>query len=114
VAKLGRIIFAGAVLLFSAQATAADTFSGNELYQYCASNRALVRLYAAGLVDAHLIFAGQNPTFCFSPGVTVGQLGNIFCEWLGANPKYRDQGGSLLLLFAMPPRFFCSPKKSTP
>jgi hypothetical protein len=113
----------------------AAAFSGNSILEMCRTNPGLVAMYAAGISDAHDAAVNafkllresaagdqeadflQSRTnletvvvghYCIPKGVTVGQVGDVFCKFLRENPVRRQYVAALLFSTAMTEAWPCS------
>jgi Rap1a immunity proteins len=118
-----------ALLLLSTQARA-EFYTGNDLFEHCgSSDDALLLGYLAGFEDAaeraqiaelgltHLagdrgekvLFAQRAAhPYCVPPTATLGQLSDIFCQYLGKIPAERHLPASGLVSKGMTEAFPCN------
>lgn len=124
-----RALMAAAVIFSSVvpQKLAAGTFfSGNDLFQYCASNRSFISGFVAGAFDKTeidynaflgLFFDMLDPDpskvktgeksltiwspvikgYCSPAQINVQQVSDIFCHYMTTNPATRHTGAAYLL-----------------
>lgn len=116
----------GAITMFALTLTSpaiAGFIDGNELYKDCAKDRAFIVSYVAGVIDkqevdvlaalnlrmaASSLKGAENEWFirsfnhisigsCVPENVTLKQLGDVVCKWLGANPDARHDSAAVLI-----------------
>ncbi len=104
-------------------------FSGNDVHSWCQSDKKLALGYAAGMRDqvARSLFifdisdtridAARSAIsvakttlvgYCEPPGVTAGQVTDVFCAYLRDAPNRRNVHASLLFNEAMRKAWPCS------
>jgi hypothetical protein len=108
-------------------------YTGNELYPLCEQSRRVVYGYVAGAADhamhsleALLIFQMDTPFVIdrpgwkatkerilgsYSPRVTVGQLGDVLCNYLRDAPQERHESAAALFSRAMSRAWPCKPSR---
>jgi len=122
------------IALLMGMARPAAAFSGNSIFEMCRTNPERVAIYAAGISDAHdsavnafkllhKSVAGDQDAglpqatknfetvvigrYCIPEGVTVRQVGDVFCKFLRENPERREYVAALLFQTAMSQAWPC-------
>ena len=87
-------------------ATAATT--GNELLKVCpARDKTTCTTYINGWVEGIIVPKSLTKLICIPEGVTLGQLTDVFLNYLRAHPEERHEGASFLTFRAMKKAFPC-------
>jgi hypothetical protein len=124
-----------AAMISGAVIRPASAISGNSIEEMCRTMPELAAMYATGVSDAHAIAEsefkiireslgrGREAKFiedmknvetillghyCVPDGVTVRQIGDVFCKFLRENPERREYMASFLFPAAMSKAWPCS------
>lgn len=100
-----------AALLLCPAAAIADFYNGNELYDRCQRFPDVAGVYAAGVLDGGRTMEYWNrvsATICVPNGVTIGQAGEVMCNYLVRYPEKRHLSASSLVLNAFEAAWPCS------
>lgn len=99
-----KAILLGICLSLAAQGAMANFNNGNNMWEYCQTDRSYVVGYATGAFDAYEGANKLNPnnytSICAPKAVTAGQLTDVMCDYLRDNPQDRHFTASSLLWWA--------------
>ncbi|WP_313462380.1 Rap1a/Tai family immunity protein [Achromobacter sp.] len=111
------IAFCLAVVSFSASAEQ-DITSGNFWLRMCEGKetweQGACTFYASGLHDGILLqqsLSGTNKLLCIPPGVTKGQIKDIWVKAMKDNPAQRHEQGDLIFAAAVSAAYPCKKGK---
>ncbi len=86
----------------------ADFHDGNALHAYCQNprDRGEVMIYASGVAGG--LELSEKKFFCIPKSAKLGQLGDIVCRFLDANPETRHFPGAVLVARSLRVAWPCS------
>ena len=94
-----RIAIGVLAVLLGTSAARAEWMNGDHLFRACnlesSAGNALVMGYIQGIEDASSVPTNiEGPRYCLPDNTNSGQLKNLICAWLRANPGRRHLKGS--------------------
>jgi hypothetical protein len=109
-----RVRIAAIVALLVAASPARGTYwhDGNYWQRVCLSDRLGLHDFmdgvAEGVDNATSSVSGMKSLFCIPSGVTLQQLGDVFCGYVNQHPETRHFTGGFLAMFSLVVAFRCS------
>jgi hypothetical protein len=80
-------------------------YNGNEIYKHCGTNQPFVNGFVAGAFDRSSLDQAQG--YCAPEAGTLGQIADIFCQYLAKHPEKRHVAGADLLNTALAEAWPC-------
>lgn len=105
-----RLLIAAVFLCPTTAAAAPTFFNGNMVYELCQSTPRLAALYATGVMDGGTTvteWRAESPRFCGIDHITVEQVKDVMCSYLGRYPEKRHLASSALALNAFQEAWPC-------
>jgi hypothetical protein len=105
-----RLLYFLAFLVAAPAASYANFYDGNRLYSFCQSPSGSAEFTTcvgmiAGLSDG--IWLGYSREICLPPRATVGQIKDVFMNYLADRPQDRHLPSAVLMFNALKASFPC-------